>query len=114
MGSPLKKAKTRPVMERVREPLGELLDDTGAFSSLDIPTNPALLDIKFDKDKLGTLVHSLSTKLAASASWEAFATQARGRPHLSEEIHLLDHPAAPLLAQFRDQGVPVVLDDPEW
>ena len=113
-GSPPKKAKLRPVLERVRWPLAPLLEELRPFSSLDIPTNPELLDIKYDKDKLGTLVQSLSTKLATSSSWESFATQARGRAHLAEGIHLLDHPAAPLLARFRDHGVPVVLSDEAW
>ena len=113
-GGPVKRTKILPVMERVKKPLGELRDDTGPFSSLDLPTKPSLLDIDYDKDKLGTLVHSLSAKLAASSSWDSFAKQVRGRPHLSEEIHRLNHPAASLLAQFRDHGVPVVLNEPDW
>ena len=112
--TPPKQAKFTPVLERVRQPHAELLEETGPFSSLHIPTNPELLNITHDQDKLGTLVQFLSAQFASASSWESFAKVAHGRPHLSETVHQLDHPASSLLAQFRDSGVPVVLDDKNW
>jgi hypothetical protein len=65
-------------------------------------------------DRLGKLVQNLSSEFASAASWEDFVTQFRGRSYLSPDLQDLDHPAAELLRQWRDEGVPVNSTSPPW
>ena len=65
-------------------------------------------------DRLGTLVRSLSVDFAAAASWDRFVTGFRGRSYLSSELETVDHPAAPLLIEWRDNGVLALMcSDPD-
>ena len=68
----------------------------------------------FIKDRLGTLVADLSATLLASSSWDQFVAAVHGKSYLADTIDGIDHPAKQLLQFYRDIGVPVVLDSPEW
>lgn len=70
---------------------------------------PALL-----QDRLGTLVRSLSLKLACASSWKQFVNEMRGKSYLSANIGDIPHTARTYLQQLRDQGIQVRLDDPPW
>ena len=70
---------------------------------------PALL-----QDRLGTLVRSLSQKLACTSSWREFVNEVRGKSYLSASIGDIPHTARTYLQQLRDQGIQVRLDDPPW
>lgn len=65
-------------------------------------------------DRLGTLVRSLARDLDASGSWTNFVENFRGRPYLAEELDGVDHPAANLLREWRDNGVPVLTSSEPW
>ena len=66
------------------------------------------------QDRLGTLVHSLSSKLACAPSWREFVNDVRGKSYLAASIGDIPHTASTYLQQLRDQGIPVRLDDPPW
>ena len=70
---------------------------------------PALL-----QDRLGTLVLSLSHKLACASSWKEFVKEVRGKSYLSAGIGNIPHTAHTYLQDLRDQGIKVRLDDPPW
>jgi hypothetical protein len=73
------------------------------------PTTAAL------PDRLGKYIISSSNSLAASSSWHQFIDGQRGLPDLQTNIsHRLSHPAAPLLAQIAQHGVPILQDSPPW
>ena len=65
-------------------------------------------------DRLGTLVRKLCESFSHHDSWESFVTAFRGPSYLSSELDNIDHPAAELLRQWRDQGVPAECDSPPW
>ena len=65
-------------------------------------------------DRLGTLVRDLCSKFEQAESWESFVHEFRGPSYLSSEIDDLEHPAAPLLQQWRDEGVPARSTDAPW
>ena len=65
-------------------------------------------------DRLGTLASSLANDLEAAGSWSSFVHSFRGRSYLSEELDHLSHPAAILLREWRDQGVPVKTSAEPW
>ena len=65
-------------------------------------------------DRLGTLVRDLCSKFEQAESWESFVDTFRGPSYLSSEIDDLEHPAAPLLWQWRDEGVPARSTDAPW
>ena len=65
-------------------------------------------------DRLGTLVRKLCESFSHHQSWESFVNAFRGPSYLSPELDNLDHPAAQLLRQWRDQGVPAECDSPPW
>ena len=69
---------------------------------------------KIRNDRLGTLVIKLCEDLANASSWEAFVTEFRGPSYLSSELDNIDHPAATLLRQWRDHGVPAETSSPPW
>ena len=54
------------------------------------------------------------TSYSAAASWEEFVTKFRGRSYLSPELETLDHPAAALLREWRDHGVPALTTSEPW
>lgn len=58
-----------------------------------------------------SVVSDLSARLSRAASWEDFVLSFRGPSYLSTD---LDHPATPLLAQWRDQGVPAKSSSEPW
>ena len=66
------------------------------------------------RDRLGTLVASLTDKFHAAPSWEAFVRDIQGSSYLSSRLDNLQHPAADLLKQMRDEGVPVPMDTSSW
>ena len=66
------------------------------------------------QDRLGAYVDLYRLQLASSESWSAFALQVHGRSTLSEHLEIFPHPAAPLLCEMRDLGVPVQCFGPEW
>ena len=94
------------------------------FSELKQPPNaPATrrkstslrLDTKrLRNDRLGTLVSALTTAFDQSQSWEDFVKSFRGRSYLSPTIDDLDHPAANLLREWRDEGIPVLSSAEPW
>ena len=65
-------------------------------------------------DRLGTLVSELCSKYEQAESWESFVDEFRGPSYLSSEIDDLPHPAAPLLRQWRDEGIPARSSGPRW
>ena len=65
-------------------------------------------------DHLGTLVRRLSVDLVAVATWDRFVTGFRGRSYLSTELEMLDHPAATLMIEWRDNGVPALTSSDPW
>ena len=65
-------------------------------------------------DRLGTLVRQLCEQFASAESWEAFVSNFRGPSYLSQDLDDLDHDAAALLRQWRDEGVPAVSNADPW
>jgi hypothetical protein len=65
-------------------------------------------------DRLGTLVRELTLALENAPSWEDFVTSFRGRSYLSPELEDADNPAAKLLRDWRDHGVPVNTTSEPW
>ena len=66
------------------------------------------------KDRLGTLVQNLATAYDESSSWETFVTAFRGRSYLAPNVEQVQHPAAELLAKWRDEGVPALTSSEPW
>ena len=66
------------------------------------------------KDRLGTLVGKLATSFDESSSWESFVTGFRGRSYLAPNVEQVQHPAAELLAKWRDEGVPAMTSSEPW
>ena len=56
----------------------------------------------------------MATRLSGADSWASFVHDFRGPSYLSTELEDLDHPATPLLAQWRDHGVPVKSSSEPW
>ena len=71
---------------------------------------------RLQKDCLGALVSELADTLAKASSWEEFVSSFRGTSHLSSRLDEVDHPAAPLLRKWRDEGlgVPVLTSAEPW
>ena len=65
-------------------------------------------------DRLGTLVRELTIALDSATSWEDFVNTFRGRSYLSPELEQVNHPAAALLREWRDHGVPVNTTSKPW
>ena len=65
-------------------------------------------------DRLGTLISELTARFSSAESWKQFVLDFRGPSYLSSELEDLDHPATPLLAQWRDQGVPAKSSSEPW
>jgi hypothetical protein len=65
-------------------------------------------------DRLGKLVLELTAQFESASSWEEFVTSFRGEPYLSQNLNHVDHPAAALLREWRDNGVPVHTSYPHW
>jgi hypothetical protein len=66
------------------------------------------------QDCLDTLVRSLTSEFKAATSWEEFVTSFRGKSYLSPNLEHLDHPAGPLLCNWRDHGVPAQTSSEPW
>ena len=73
-----------------------------APSSVTTKSNPYSLR----SDRLGTLACALARDLETAESWESFVHSFRGCSYLAEVVGDLPHPAAKLLASWRDNGVP--------
>jgi hypothetical protein len=69
------------------------------------PSSPAVNTAQLRTDRLGMLVHKLTLALENAPSWEDFVTTFRGRSYLSPKLEDVNHPAAKLLRNWRDQGV---------
>ncbi len=65
-------------------------------------------------DQLGTLVQNLSYEFSTAVSWEDFVSDFRGRSYLSPDLQDIDHPAAEVLHQWIDEGVPANTTSPPW
>jgi hypothetical protein len=65
-------------------------------------------------DQLGKLVTDAVHTLRNSSSWEEFVHAYRGPSLLSEAVAHLPHPAATLLNDIRENGVPVNVAGEEW
>ena len=77
----------------------------------DSPTPPVpskrIVDTTILQDRLGTLVLSLSHKLACASSWKEFVKEVRGKSYLSAGIGDIPHTAHTYLQDLRDQGIKV-------
>ena len=78
------------------------------------PSSHTLDTLNLRHDRLGTLVSELIDAFTSSPSWESFVHEFRGPSYLAPELDELDHPAADLLRQWRDEGVPVLSDSEPW
>ncbi len=78
------------------------------------PNSPAVDSIQLRNDRLGTLVRSLTSAYASSQSWDSFVNELRGPSYLAPELHQVQHPATPLLVDWRDHGVPVQTTSKPW
>ena len=94
--------------KRVRSGSSEQVNSSAKRSSKRIDTQ------QIRNDRLGTLVRQLCESLHESPSWESFVNEFRGPSYLSPDLDNIDHPAAPLLRQWRDQGVPAECDTEPW
>ena len=56
----------------------------------------------------------LANEFTSASSWEAFVNEFRGRSYLASELDNIDHPAAALLRQWRDEGVPAMNSSTPW
>jgi hypothetical protein len=83
---------------------------TARAKSSSLPVNTRQLR----NDRLGTLVSQLCTSLSEAPSWEAFVNEFRGPSYLSSRLDSVDHPAAPLLRKWRDEGVPANTTAEPW
>ena len=70
--------------------------------------------IELRNDRLGTLVESLTAQYLSAPSWEEFAEKFRGDSYLSKKVGQIEHPAAPLLDDWRIEGIPVKSTAPDW
>ena len=77
-------------------------------------TSPSFDTKSLYNDRLGRLVSSLCSDLQGASSWEAFVNDFRGRSYLAPDLEKLDHPAADLLKEWRDKGVPVNTTSTTW
>jgi len=89
-----------PAKKRAALPSSNLASSSKPPTSLPVNTR------QLRDDRLGTLVSELLTAYDHASSWEDFVTEFRGRSYLSPELEALDHPAADLLRDWRDHGVP--------
>ena len=65
-------------------------------------------------DELGKLIEEATTRLSSSATFEDFVRQTQGPSDLHSNVEHLDHPAADLLKQYRDRGVPMETTTDPW
>ena len=87
---------------------------TGGLASPKSCNDPPIDTLQLRNDRLGTLVRDLVSSFSKSSSWENFVEEFRGRSYLSPELDNLDHPAASLLREWRDNGVPAKTTSPPW
>ena len=59
-------------------------------------------------------MRQLCEQFTSAESWEAFVSNFRGPSYLSQDLDDLDHDAAALLRQWRDEGVPAVSSADPW
>ena len=75
---------------------------------------PPIDTLQIRNDRLGTLVRELAVAYTEAPSWESFVHEFRGRSYLSPELDNIDHPAAELLREWRDHGVPANTESLPW
>ena len=111
---PHQRTPTRPASTETRQP--PAMTGKRAANNSTIPPVPSkrIVVPALLQDRLGTLVHSLSQKLARAPSWREFVNKVRGKSYLSAGIGDIPHTARTYLQQLRDQGIQVRLDDPPW
>ena len=78
------------------------------------PNSPAVDTLQLRNDRLGTLVRDLTSAYASSQSWDLFVNELRGPSYLAPELDQVQHPATPLLVDWRDHGVPVYTTTDPW
>lgn len=78
-------------------------------SNTKAPTQKLILS-----DELGKSIHASVTLMEASNSFEDFVRSSQGPSDLHEDVEHLDHPAAHLLAQYKEQGVPFETTTEQW
>lgn len=78
------------------------------------PSSPAVDSIQLRNDRLGTLVRQLTSAYSSSQSWDSFVNELRGPSYLAAELEQVQHPATPLLLDWRDKGVPVRTTSEPW
>ena len=104
---PRKSRKTTSSTSPVAPPI-ESRRSSVTHSSQAVPT------LQLRNDRLGALARELTSAMSNSPSWESLVSDFRGRPYLARELDDLDHPAAELLRDWRDEGVPANSDSPPW
>ena len=57
-------------------------------------------------------MNTLCDAYSKAESWEAFVNEFRGRSYLAPNLEEVDHPAIPLLTDWRDHGVPALYKSP--
>jgi hypothetical protein len=113
-------ALSKPPPSKQKRPSARLASKTVTISSSNPLKAPEPLSRKpvstkdIRKDRLGTLVQSLATSYDESSSWDSFVTAFRGRSYLAPNVEQVQHPAAELLAKWRDEGVPALTSSEPW
>jgi hypothetical protein len=59
-------------------------------------------------------VRQLAESFSAAVSWGLFVDTSSGRSYLSSDLDSVDHLAANLLREWRDDGVPALTSSPPW
>jgi hypothetical protein len=104
---------TKPASTEARPPPAMTGKRAADSPTLPVPSK-RIVDTTILQDRLGTLVLSLSHKLACASSWKEFVKEVRGKSYLSAGIGDIPHTAHTYLQDLRDQGIKVRLDDPPW
>ena len=90
------------------------MSQAGVASNTRNKTSLAVDTLKLCNDRLGTLVSELTAKFLADEFWKTFVNDFQGCSYLSPNLDGVEHPAAPLLREWQDEGVPVLTSDNPW
>ena len=102
-------ASTTP---RTRPPPAKRSNNVAQSSS---KPSSAKIDAKqLRQDRLGALVSQLVVSLKSAASWEEFVEAFRGHSYLADDLQDLPHPAAPILQDWQESGVPAHTKTEPW
>ena len=118
MSAPVSAPLHTSMKRTMRSPTSQLLPDAQpAIKSTRIRGKRASdpdSALRLQHDRLGTLVRRSVELLDRADSWEDFVHKYRGESYLSPKLHEVDHPAAALLTQWRDEGVPAESTSEPW